>query len=69
LRIGKFKAEQGLQVDDPEREAQVLEAGRKASVEMGVDPNVIEAVLKLLIAHGRKLQREALSGRGASHPC
>lgn len=58
VRIGRLKGQMGLRAMDERREAQVLETGSKAANELGVDPAVVQAVLRLLIAHARKLQEE-----------
>ncbi len=68
LRIGELKAKLGLGVEDEQREAQVVEVGIRASKEMGVDPDVVEAVLRSLMEYGRRLQEEAFSNKDTLRP-
>ncbi len=65
--IGRTKQSSGTATRDYAREKDVLDMGRAQAGEMGVDPNLIEEVLELLIRTSLESQerdRVAAEGRG-----
>ncbi|MDG2289438.1 MAG: chorismate mutase, partial [Woeseiaceae bacterium] len=48
-QIGKSKQSSGASTRDYAREKDVLDMGRKQAEEMGVDPDLIESLLEMLI--------------------
>ena len=65
--IGKIKQAAGTGTRDYAREKEVLDMGRKQAVEMGIDPDLIENLLQLLIRSSLESQerdRVVAEGRG-----
>ena len=65
--IGKFKLRTGTGTRDYAREKDVLETGRRHAVEMGVDPDLVEKLLEMLIRTSLESQerdRVVAEGKG-----
>jgi len=66
-QIGEFKRSSGTGTRDYAREKDVLNMGRKQAEDLGVDPDLIEAFLKLLIQaslESQERERVAAEGKG-----
>ncbi len=65
--IGKFKLSTGTGTRDYAREKDVLDMGRRQAVEMGVDPDLVEKLLEMLIRTSLESQerdRVVAEGKG-----
>ena len=65
--IGKFKLKTGAGTRDYAREKDVLEMGRKQALEMGVDPDLVEKLLEMLIRtslESQERERVVAEGKG-----
>lgn len=56
-QIGLIK--KGKNITDRKRESAVLSAAAAAARKYGVDPELAEKVMKILISHSKKIQRHA----------
>lgn len=56
-RAGRAKAERGLGVTDPGREARLLEARRRRAAELRLDPGSIEEIFQAILRFSRAIQR------------
>ena len=66
-QIGKFKRSSGTGTRDYAREKDVLDMGRKQAEEMGVDPDLIESLLEMLIRtslESQERERVVAEGKG-----
>ncbi len=61
LQIGRVKAERGMSVRSPAREAELMEIIREEAVLQGLDPEQVEAVFQLILAGSRAEQRRLRS--------
>jgi len=55
-RIGKFKEERGLAVKDLRREDEVYLHVMSKALELGLDPQKVEAIFKQIVALGVSVQ-------------
>ena len=55
-RAGRYKAQMGLAVYDPVREAQLLESRRRRARERGLDADAVEEVFQVILRFSRALQ-------------
>lgn len=65
--IGKYKLSTGASTRDYAREKDVLEMGRKQAGEMGVDPDLVEKLLEMLIRtslESQERERVVAEGKG-----
>ena len=56
VKIGKTKKKLNLKITDRKREKIVLKNAKLYAKKMGVNPNLIEKIMKILIKHSKKLQ-------------
>ncbi|HTY18964.1 MAG TPA: transporter substrate-binding domain-containing protein [Myxococcota bacterium] len=54
--VARWKRARGLAIEDPAREARVVAAAHQAAVENGLEPAPVEALFRLQIALGSRLQ-------------
>jgi len=57
MRIGEEKKKSEVQVQDPDREKDIIERAEKTALEKGVDPAYAKELVELMVRHGRRLQR------------
>jgi chorismate mutase len=57
LEIGRVKAERGMSVRSPAREAELIEIIRDEAVLLDLDPEQVEAVFQVILAGSRAEQR------------
>ena len=62
LQIGRVKAERGMSVRSPAREAELMEIIREEAVIQGLDPEQVEAVFQVILAGSRAEQRRLRTG-------
>jgi chorismate mutase len=64
LRIGKHKLRNGLLVRSPRVEARVISNAREVAVTCGLEPDVAESILRILIGHSvaAQLEQSAVTG-------
>jgi 3-deoxy-7-phosphoheptulonate synthase/chorismate mutase-like protein len=62
LEIGKVKAEQGLPIYIPDREAELLAIIEEEASRAGIDPGHVRALFQLVLAESRRLQQLLRSG-------
>ena len=60
IQIGKLKAERGLGVRSPDREAELIAEARSDAAAAGLSPDYIEELMRLVLRHSRSAQRAAL---------
>ena len=58
--VARYKIENNLERFDPKREKQILEACRAMATEQGVNPDLAENIMKLLIDDAHRIEREML---------
>jgi len=56
IKIGKTKKKMNLKITDRKREKIVLKNAKSYAKKMGVNPKLIEKIMKTLIKHSKKLQ-------------
>lgn len=61
LQIGRVKAERGMSVRSPAREAELMEIIREEAVLQGLDPEQVEAIFQVILAGSRAEQRRLRS--------
>ena len=61
LEIGRVKAERGMSVRSPAREAELIEIIREEAVLQNLDPEQVEAVFQVILAGSRAEQRRLRS--------
>ena len=59
LEIGKAKKSLGLGITDSRREEEVIEKARELAMKKGVDPELVEEIMKVLITHAKKIQKDS----------
>ena len=64
VAIGALKVEQGLPLYSEDRESQLLEKFRIDAVRMDLDPDYIEELMRVVLAHSRAAQRKQV-GEGS----
>ncbi len=60
IEIGRLKAERGLGIRSPDREAELIAEARDDALAAGVSPDYIEELMRLVLRHSRAAQAEAL---------
>lgn len=60
VEIARIKAARGLEMRSPDREAELIAEASRDAVAVGIDPRFAEELMKLVLAHSRAAQREAL---------
>ena len=58
VAIGTLKVEQGLPLYSEERESELLQKFRTDAVRMGLDPDYIEELMRVVLEHSRAAQRK-----------
>lgn len=56
--LGKVKKDQGIEVIDPAREAEVIETWRVLATQMNVPPELIESIIKIIIVASTSIQQK-----------
>ncbi len=67
-QIGLLKAERSLPATDPAREAERAATVRRRAVEAGLDPEIAESVLRLVIAEASRRHRLLADARATWGP-
>lgn len=60
IEIGRLKAERGLGIRSPDREAELITEARADAVAAGISPEYIEELMRLVLRHSRAAQAAAL---------
>ncbi len=64
VQIARIKAERGLPMRSPEREAELIEEARRDAVRLGMDPEYAAGLFALVLEHSRAAQRRAVGHEG-----
>ena len=56
--IGKYKREQDIQIDQPEREKEILEKKIKLARKLGLDEGLTEEIFLALFRNAKEIQRK-----------
>lgn len=64
VAIGALKVEQGLPLYSEEREAELLQKFRRDAVGLGLDPDYIEDLMRVVLEHSRAAQRKQVGEGG-----
>lgn len=59
-KVAKYKLENNLPRFHPEREAQIIQAKRKMAEQLGVEPELAQELMELLIKYSHKIQVEVM---------
>jgi len=59
LEIGRIKKTLGLGITDSRREEEVIKKARELAMKKGVDPGLVEEIMRILIAHAKKIQKDS----------
>ncbi len=60
VQIGAIKQEAGLPLYSEEREGELLERFRAAAIERDIDPDYVEELMAVVLAHSRAAQRKKI---------
>ena len=61
VEIARIKADRGLSMRSPDREAELIDEAMDDARRLGLDPEYIAELMALVLAHSRKAQLEALA--------
>ena len=64
IEIAKIKAQRGLPMRSPDREAELIEEARQDALALDIDPNYIAELMTLVLNHSREGQRRAVGEDG-----
>ncbi len=64
VEIGLIKAERGLALRSPDREAELIDEARTDAVAEGLDPDYVARMMELVLESSRAAQKEALEEGG-----
>jgi 3-deoxy-7-phosphoheptulonate synthase len=62
VEIARLKADRGLDIHAPDREAELIAEMRSDAEALGVDPDYAQELIELVLSHSRAAQRRALGG-------
>jgi 3-deoxy-7-phosphoheptulonate synthase len=60
VEIARIKSARGLPMRSPEREAELVAEARADAVSLGVDPDYVQALMEVVLAHSRAAQQLAV---------
>ncbi|MCZ7534006.1 MAG: chorismate mutase [Acidimicrobiia bacterium] len=60
VNIGLIKASKGLPMESPDREAELMAEARSDAMAIGLDPDYIEAVMRVVLSYSKAAQEAAL---------
>jgi chorismate mutase/prephenate dehydrogenase len=63
VEIGKLKAAKDLALESPAREAELIDEARADAVQVGLDPDYIEEVMRVVLRHSKLAQAVATAKR------
>ena len=55
--VGKYKKENNLPFNQPEREKEILKSKGKMAKDLGLDPNFVEKVFLLIFKNSKEIQK------------
>lgn len=58
LEIGKVKKQIGLPITNLKRDKEVIEKAKLISVRKGVDPDIVEKIMRILMKYAKKIQKK-----------
>lgn len=61
VEIAQIKAARGLSLRTPAREDELIAEAREDAARLGVDPQYVEELMQLVLAHSRRAQRSAVT--------
>jgi len=64
IEIGQLKASRGLAMESPNREAELIAEARVDAQAIGLDPDYIEDVMKVVMAHSKAAQQKSAGDDG-----
>lgn len=59
VEIGRLKTDKNLPLESPEREVELINEARADALEIGLDPDYIEEVMRVVLRHSKIAQRRA----------
>ncbi|MEK6757703.1 MAG: chorismate mutase [Nanoarchaeota archaeon] len=59
-KVAKYKKENNLQRYQPEREKEIIESKRKLAINLGLDPDLVEDIIKKIIENSHKIEKEII---------
>ncbi len=62
VEIARIKAERGLPMRSPDREAELIAEARTDAQRLGIDPGYVAQLMNLVLDHSRDAQHRALEG-------
>lgn len=65
VEIARIKADRGLAMRSPDREAELIDEARDDAATLGVDPEYVEALMNVVLDHSRAAQQAAVKEDGA----
>jgi len=63
VEIGKLKAAKNLALESPARESELIDEARADAVQVGLDPDYIEEVMRVVLRHSKLAQAVATAKR------
>jgi 3-deoxy-7-phosphoheptulonate synthase len=61
VEIGRLKADQGLDLRSPEREAELIDEARRDAARHGLDPEYAAELFEIILRHSRAAQRREVA--------
>lgn len=62
VSIGRIKASKGMPMESPDREVELIAEARSDATAIGLDPDYIEDVMRVILTHSKAAQQAATDG-------